>query len=257
MSEFAGDALSVASADNDTSAIPAVSTFFFIKYAAAIVGIYIALMTPVTVTMAIRVQAIAPESKGTALGSILGIGALFALFANPVFGWLSDRTVSRYGRRRPWMLAGVVLGGLSVAGIAFSDNLLVIGVLWCLAQTTYNAALAVIVAIVPDQVPEHQRGRISAISGMALYIAMLMGAGIAALTGASNPLGFIAPALVAAVAIVWFMIGLQDPNADKAATLQHQSIADLGRSFLINPVRHADFSWAWLSRFSYSSACRS
>ncbi|MET3600809.1 MFS transporter [Martelella mangrovi] len=249
MTELADSGFTAANAAPQEDGIPAVSTLFFVKYAAAIIGIYIALMTPVTVTMAIRVQAIAPEGKGAALGSILGLGALFALFANPIFGWLSDRTVSRYGRRRPWMLAGIVLGGLAVTGIAFSENLFVIGALWCLAQTTYNAALAVVVAIVPDQVPEHQRGRVSAISGMALYIAMLMGAGIAALTGASNPLGFIAPALVATVAIFWFAIGLEDPHADKAAKLQHQSMADLGRSFLINPVKHADFSWAWLSRF--------
>ena len=34
--------------------------------------------------------------------------AFLAIFANPFFGKLSDRTVSRAGMRRPWMVIGLV-----------------------------------------------------------------------------------------------------------------------------------------------------
>ena len=40
-------------------------------------------------------------------------GALVAMFANPLFGAWSDRTTSRFGRRRPWILAGCVGGALA------------------------------------------------------------------------------------------------------------------------------------------------
>ena len=59
------------------------------------------------VSMAIKViRVVGPENATTAQGLILGVGAFAALLANPIFGRLSDRTMSRFGRRRPWMVGG-------------------------------------------------------------------------------------------------------------------------------------------------------
>src|SRR4051794_26423092 len=80
--------------------------FFF---AAAQLGLFIALLGPVTVSMAIKViTVVGQDNATTAQGLILGIGAFASLIANPVFGRLSDRTTSRWGRRRPWMVGGAV-----------------------------------------------------------------------------------------------------------------------------------------------------
>jgi MFS family permease len=55
----------------------------------------------------------------SSLSLVLGVGAFFALIANPLVGRLSDRTTSRFGQRRPW-LVGAVLGRLfGLALIAF------------------------------------------------------------------------------------------------------------------------------------------
>lgn len=65
-------------------------------------GAYLAVLTPVMVTLALRVSQIVPEAdRGAALGQVLSVGALLAMLGNPVFGALSDRTTSRFGRRRP------------------------------------------------------------------------------------------------------------------------------------------------------------
>ncbi len=85
---------------------------FIIAYAAAYFGSWIAILTPVVVTLALRIQQINPAGKAASLSLVLGVGAIFALLANPVFGKLSDRTRSRFGMRRPWLIAGVISGAI-------------------------------------------------------------------------------------------------------------------------------------------------
>lgn len=49
----------------------------------------------------------------TVIGVIFLLGRLWDAVADPVMGSLSDRTRSRYGRRKPWIAAGGVVFGLS------------------------------------------------------------------------------------------------------------------------------------------------
>ena len=70
-------------------------------------GVMLALLTPVLVSMAFKVQHLSGTAGAAGdLGLVLGVGALFALVANPLAGRLSDRTTSRWGMRRPWILGG-------------------------------------------------------------------------------------------------------------------------------------------------------
>lgn len=54
-----------------------------------------------------------------ALGSIFLLERLWGAFADPVVGALSDRTRSRFGRRRPWIAAGVAVFGLAALALFF------------------------------------------------------------------------------------------------------------------------------------------
>src|SRR5881275_47000 len=61
--------------------------------------------------------------KGEALAFVLVPGAFVALFSNPLFGLLSDRTRGRlmvWGRRRPYILIGTLVnvGGLIWMAVA-------------------------------------------------------------------------------------------------------------------------------------------
>ena len=108
------------------------------------------------------------EQAPTSLALVAGTGALLAMFANPFFGKLSDRTSSRFGMRRPWMVVGLAGGSLGILVVALAPNIPVVLVGWCIAQLCFNALLAALVAVLPDQVPVAQRGHVAGVLGICL-----------------------------------------------------------------------------------------
>jgi len=50
-------------------------------------------------------------------GSLIFAVRIYDIFADPTMGMVSDRTVSRMGRRRPWMLAGGFLSSAGCVGL--------------------------------------------------------------------------------------------------------------------------------------------
>ena len=71
---------------------------------------FVALLGPAIIGIALKVQTIVPEDQKTsATGLVFGVGALFAVIGNVLFGRQSDRTTSRFGRRRPWIVGGTVV----------------------------------------------------------------------------------------------------------------------------------------------------
>lgn len=53
------------------------------------------------------------------VGLALMINRLFDAVSDPVFGWLSDNTRTRFGRRRPYILVGSILAGLGLPLLFF------------------------------------------------------------------------------------------------------------------------------------------
>ncbi|MDQ1130164.1 MFS transporter [Microbacterium sp. SORGH_AS_0888] len=210
-------------------------------------GIYLALLTPVMVAMAFKIQHIDPAGATGSLGLVLGIGALFALVANPLVGRLSDRTTSRWGMRRPWMLGGVLVGLGSFVLIGAATSVWVVLVAWCLAQASMNAVLAAANATIPDQVPVGGRGRVSGVVGIMTPLGVLGGSFLTNLI-ADDFLRFFVPAVIAVVLVVLFCLILRDRRlAEKPA--QRFTVGQFLGSFVFNPAAHPDFGWTWLTKF--------
>src|SRR6185437_8697161 len=109
--------------------------------------------------------------KGTALAFVLVPGAFVSLFANPLFGWLSDRTHGRlaaWGRRRPYILVGTLLNVAVLVWMAAARDILTLAVAYALVQFFSNAAQAPFHALLPDIVPPEQRGLTSGVIGLLL-----------------------------------------------------------------------------------------
>src|SRR4051812_50121575 len=77
-------------------------------------AIWVGWYGPLQILLASQAEDFAPGtgmSKETLLAWVAGAGALVSLAVNPLFGALSDRTTSRWGRRTPWIVAGAAGGG--------------------------------------------------------------------------------------------------------------------------------------------------
>ena len=47
-------------------------------------------------------------------GSLILLAKVYDILTDPLMGWLSDRTRSRWGRRRPWLLAGALASAMAL-----------------------------------------------------------------------------------------------------------------------------------------------
>ncbi|GGM94875.1 MFS transporter [Lentzea pudingi] len=227
---------------------PRVRAPFLVSYGLANFGLWLAVMTPVIVSLQLRVAQIDPVAKERNLSLVLGLGAFVGMVANPIAGRMSDRTASRFGMRKPWIVGSALLGVAGLTVVAMGDTIAVVAAGWCLAQISYNAMLAGLMAVLPDQVPPEQRGTVSGTLGMGQAVAAVVGTGIAGALSDSALLMFVVPGVVAAVSAIVMAVQLRDRRLDPVDRPPF-AWADLARSFSLNPRQHPDFAWAWLSRF--------
>ena len=132
------------------------------------------------------------------------------MFANPFFGKLSDRTASALGMRRPWMVIGLLGGSAGILVVAVAPNIGTVLVGWCIAQVFFNALLAVLVAVLPDQVPVTQRGRVAGVLGICLPIASVSGTYVVQLFTGNTLAMFLAPCAIGGFFVVLFAATLKD-----------------------------------------------
>ena len=218
-------------------------------YALGYVGAYVALITPVATTLALKVAELDPSGKEASLGLISAVGALFALVTNPLAGALSDRTTSRFGRRRPYIAVGTLVGVIALAVVGFAPSLAVAVVGWSLAQVAFNLVLAALQALLPDQIPLAQRARVSAILGISQQVSPLVGIGIAtgvmAAGGGMGPV-FLVPGIVGAALLALLVVKLPDRQLDSAEPF---SLVEFAKGFRPTPGKAAHFGFAWFGRF--------
>ena len=131
-------------------------------------------------------------NKGVALAFVLVPGAFVSLFANPLFGLLSDKTTGKlatWGRRRPYILSGTLVNMAGLIWMAASRDIVSLALAYVLVQFSSNAAQAPFHALLPDLVSEEQRGLASGIMGLLATGGTIAGALIAGLfVAASKPL---------------------------------------------------------------------
>jgi MFS family permease len=209
-------------------------------------GLWTALMTPAIITLAVRVEEVAGPDYEAVYAVVVTVGATIGMFGGPLWGRLSDRTRSRFGRRRPWIAGGIAVGTAGIAVIAFVPQVWALVLGWALAQAGFNAALAGTMASVPDQVPAKDQGRASGLFGAAVTGGILAGSGLAALTQ-NTVLMFMVPCALALALAAQFVLNFKDPRVD--APRERFSLKAFAGTFVFDPRRHPDFGWVWLAKF--------
>jgi MFS family permease len=222
---------------------------FIVLYAVSYTGGSLLFLAPLLVSLALKVNdLVGIDAAPRNLSLVTGVGSLLAIVANPLFGRLSDRTTSRVGMRRPWMVTGVAVGAAGALVVATAPNIATVLVGWCVCQVFFNATLAAQAAVLPDQVPSQQRGLVSGLLGLSVPAASVAGTYLVQAFDSSTVLMFTVPCAVGGIAVLLFTWRLPDRHlapADKPPW----SLRELAGTFYVSPRRNPDFAWAFLSRF--------
>lgn len=153
-----------------------VSLGFLVLYGLANASAVLAVMPVLGILIPAQVTAVDVANSANNLALVLGFGATGAFLGNPVGGALSDRTISVYGRRRPWIAAGALAtaGGLTL--LAYSHTIFWLAAGWFIVQFFGNVLFAAQAAVQPDRIPVYQRGTTQSILGLTSPAFMMGGA---------------------------------------------------------------------------------
>ena len=117
----------------------------------------------------------APENlKGSALGIMTSIGLILAVIVQPAAGAISDRSTSRWGRRRPYILLGTLFDLLFLLGIALAGNYWLLLAAYLLLQFSSNMAHGPYQGLIPDLVPQDRRGAASGAKQLAEILGIVV-----------------------------------------------------------------------------------
>ena len=216
--------------------------------AVANLGLWMGYFGPLQVLLPEQAEALDPAGKTTFLGVATAAGAFVAVVVNPLAGAVSDRTTSRFGRRRPWVLAGALLGAAGLAALAGATSLLGVVLGWSLAQAGLNTLQAAVTAVVPDQVPVSQRATVSGWLGVPQSVGVVLGVLVVTLLVTGTAAGYLATAALVVVLAVPFLLLVPDPRL-AAEDRPPFSWAAFARRFWLDPRAHPDFAWAFGTRF--------
>ena len=207
-------------------------------------GYWMATLAPVQLVLPTQLDELDPVHKVRDFGLISGLTGLAALVTLPLFGAWCDRTTSRFGRRRVWIVGGLALFAAGLVATGYQGHWLGVGGAWLVATLGANAASVGLTATIADSVPDEQRGTISA----AIYAPQAIGivVGLFAVTAVGGSI----PASYALLAVALLVTGFPFVRAYREVTPSgsaHPRVSLLDQ-LRVGPRPDNDFTWAFACR---------
>ena len=199
-----------------------------------------------------QVDEVVPKGmQNAAIGFAIGAGGFLAVTVPPLVGAWSDRLHTRFGRRRPIMVAGTLLTlpGLALLMTAGNYPQILIGVL--IVQFFFNGAGAAYAGIIPDVVPAQQFGKASGFLATMTQLGIAGGTGTAAVLGA-NRVVYVIFAAVVLLTLVPTVLAARGEGMAPVAVPPRRPIGETVREFL-RPLHEGDFAWVIFTRLMISA----
>src|SRR6202162_6190448 len=236
-----------------------------------------------TILIQAQVDEVVPKgSQNTAIGVALALGGVLAMTVPPIVGAWSDRLNTRFGRRRPIMVAGTLLTlpGLLLLMTAGSYPQIIAG--YAIIQFFLNAAQAAYAGIIPDVVPAMQVGKASGVLATMTQLGIGGGLGVTGLMTGNRAIYLVlgAVAALSLIPTVWAarVVGMElmeppphrslgalaalsriptvwSARAEGMKPLEpppHRSLGESLREFA-RPLHEGDFAWVIFTRLMVSS----
>ena len=190
------------------------------------------------------------------------------LLIQPVVGYLSDRTRSTLGRRRPYFLFGALLSSLALLIMPNAPALwIAAGSLWLL-DASANISMTPFRSFVADLVPEHQRTQAYSMQGVATGLGAVIASALPWIVAKFVPpqlgvtipqsvkISFYIGAAAFSGAVLWTVVRASKPffSLDKTETLAEGNlIADIWQAVRTMPPLMRQLAWvqcfSWLGMF--------
>jgi MFS family permease len=222
---------------------------YLVSITLANIGLLMVLITPLNNLLPRYADQITGgDGKEAALAWISAVGAIAAMVFNPLAGALSDRTTSRLGRRRPWILVGATLTAGLMVVMSYQTSVVTLAALWFLVLAASNVAFSALTAYVPDQAPVNQRGLVSGLVGLAQVVGVVLGVALVSFVVSDLQAGTWLLGGLALVMILPVVLLVDDAVLPRSAVRAFRW-GEFMRGFYVNPREYPDFGWAWITRF--------
>jgi MFS family permease len=128
----------------------------------------------------LSVQMLGPLYGPLGFGLIAALLVIVAIAVQPTVGMISDYTISRWGRRKPYIAIGTALDVVFLLGLALANDFIVLATFAALVSFSSNFAQGPFQGYVPDLVPARQVGLASGLMGMMIIAGNVLGVGLVA-----------------------------------------------------------------------------
>lgn len=216
----------------------------------AMFGAYVALVAPIAISLSLRVQELAPANVEVQ-GYIIGIAAIVTTVTGPLLGLWSDRTRSRFGRRRPFAISGALVGIVGLAGLAAATDIPFLVVAWVITSVGWSLSMNSLLQSQADRLPESQYGKVAGLSGFVQMAAPVFGAGLAASFIGNDYLLFLLPGVFGLITMLCWVVFVGERDTRKIEFNDAMSAGKVLRSLVFNPKTYPDFAWNWLARLLF------
>jgi len=189
--------------------------------------------------------------------AVLGIpiGAAFAIVWQPAIGAISDNSRFALGRRRPFIAIGVIGDVIFLTLIAFVTSFWGLLLAYVFFQIASNTAQGPYQGMLPDQVPQDQRGEASGYYGLMNMVGTIVGflvVGALLIPTHHVRLAILTLPVVIAVAGALVIFGVPDRRRTSPSDQRlHRSVL---LSVAIDAKRYRDFAWLMVSRLFFLMA---
>lgn len=180
-------------------------------------------------------------------GLIVAVGAAEAMIGPGIMGWLSDRTSTKWGRRRPFIAIGSALTAVALLLMGQSNSIAMLMIAYLLIQISDDVGTGPYSSAIPELVPEEGRGKASGAMGLLQLVGQVVAVGVGLALGSKPWLIFVAMAGVNIVCAIISIIAIA--GLEKGHALRERPAEKIRFTTLWTPLKDPDFRWAWLTRF--------
>ena len=222
-----------------------VSRIWLLLYALAWLGFWLLVTLPGQLMLAQLAEKVDASRKVELMSLFQAVMLLTIVVSVPLLGYLCDRTVLAWGRRRLWALGGFVLASLAFVGIGTMNSVVVICLLLALVSIGEASALVALSAMIADQVPVTQRGRASAAFGVPQVIALAGGMVLVTEVFTDVPTAWLAIGVIGLVCSLPFLLVVREPPPRPGTEVQGSLISNITPPALAGA---RDYYWAMSTR---------